>query len=338
MRATRRRMLAGLTGLIGTSVLAPLRAKGDEIIRINIPGPHLMPFYPLELIPLLGLDREVGARLAVRYLPSGVVCAEDMLAGNADFAAVGFPVLPNFIARNKEIRAFVVLSSGAPPYGILVHKKLAPRIRTIRDLRGHSLGVALGSASTKTYLHLLAELWLASHGVPSQEVRWIPITQNYEGASGALAGNIADAVFCEEPIVSTLVRKGLGVQIASLSDRSSFVDLAGRDHIRSVVTASPSTLANRPESTRKLVQMMKWALQWVHDTPLEQIPQKLGILDVEQHADIVNALKRLPNFYSRDGRFLPREVDATREFMQAVGLLMRDGSDITRLIDERWVR
>lgn len=315
----------------------PLRAAHGETIRLNIPGPQLMPFFPLELIPALGIDREMGVRLAIRYQPSGVLAAEDMLSGNADFAGCGFPILPNFIARGKNIAAIATLSSGAPPYGIVVRKDLARKIRSIRDLRGQSIGVPMGSASTKTYLQLLAELWVSSQGIRPQEVRWTPITQNFDGAHGALAGAIVDAVFCEEPALSTLVREGLGMQIASLSDPGSALKLAGRNHIRAVVTAAPQTLAARPEAALVMVRMLRRSLKWIHETPREQLPKRLGIADPAQRADIVHALGRLPNFFSRDGSFAPSEIEATREFMKSVGIAMPDGRDISALIDRRWL-
>mgnify|MGYP001255166344 CR=1 FL=1 len=338
MGMSRRQMLSGLGALALAAPWRPARAAGEEVIRINIPGPHLMPFFPLELIPVLGLDREQGARLAIRHLPSGVLAAEDMLAGNADFAGTGFPIMPNFIARHKPIVALAALSSGAPPYGIVVRKDLAPSIRSLADLRGHSVGVPMGSVSTKTYLQLLAEHWVASHGVRPQEVRWVPITQNYEGVHGALAGAVADAVFCEEPNSSSLVREGLGVQIASLYDPRHPVKLPGSNHVRAVLTAAPGTLAARPEAARKMVRMLQRSLKWMHGVPREQIPQRLGITDPAQRADIVQALAKLPDFYSRDGRFEPGEIDATRLFMRSVGLTMPGGRDIATMIDSRWLR
>ncbi|MFP5410126.1 MAG: ABC transporter substrate-binding protein [Gammaproteobacteria bacterium] len=338
MDISRRRVLAGLGALAATAAWKPLQARPGELIRLNIPGPHLMPFFPLELIPVLGIDRELGVRLAIRHLPSGVLAAEDMLAGNADFAGTGFPILPNFVARRKNVAAFAALSSGAPPYGIVVRKALAGTIRTLADLRGHSVGVPMGSVSTKTYLQLLAEHWVASHGVRPQEVRWVPITQNYAGVHGALAGEVADAVFCEEPNSSSLVREGLGVQIASLYDPRQPVRLAGSNHIRAVLVAAPATLEARPQAARKMVQMLRRSLKWMHGVQPDQIPLRLGIADPAQRADIVQALGRMPDFYSRDGGFDKTEIEATRQFMQSVGLAMPAGRDIATLIDPRWLR
>lgn len=335
---TRRRTLAMLSALGMAATMRPIRAAGEEIIRLSIPGPQLLPFYPLELIPILGFDHEVGVRLAIRHLPSGVLATEDMLNGNTDFAAVGFAVLPNFLARKKEVRAFAVLSSGTPPYAILVRKALAKEIRSVKDLRGRSLGVPMGSASTRTYLHHVAEHWLKAEGVRPQEVRWTPITQNYEGAFGALAGEIVDAVFCEEPNSSTLIRQGLGVQIASLSDPRSAQQIPGSGHIRAVIVAQPQTLAQRPEAAAKMVKMLRRAMRWIHETPRDQIALRLGVADAAQRADINHALGRLPNFYSRDGRFIKGEIEATRQFMQEVGLAMPEGRTFETLIDDRWVR
>lgn len=221
MVMSRRQMLTRLSAMALVALLRPAQAADVEVIRVNIPGPHLMPFFPLELIPVLGIDRELGAHLAIRHLPSGVLAAEDMLAGNADFAGTGFPVMPNFIARHNPLSRSPRCRARAPPYAIVVRKNLASSIRSLADLRGHSVGVPMGSVSTKTYLQLLAEHWVASHGVRPQEVRWVPITQNYEGVHGALAGAVADAVFCEEPNSSSLVREGLGVQLAASMTRDS---------------------------------------------------------------------------------------------------------------------
>jgi NitT/TauT family transport system substrate-binding protein len=338
MSMSRRQALVGVGALGLAAAVRPLRAAGDDFIRLNIPGPFLMPFFPLELIPALGLDHEAGVRLAIRYLPSGVLAAEDMLAGNADFAGTGFPIMPNLIAKKKEIVAIATLSSGAPPYGIVVRKALASSLRSLKDLRGRTVGVPMGSAATKTYLQLLAEHWVGTYGVKPHELRWAPITQNYEGAHGALASEIVDAVFCEEPATSSLVREGLGVQIASLADPKNPEKMPGRSHIRAVLTASPKMLEARPEMARKMVQMLRRALKWMQQAPREEIPKRLGVADPAQRADMVHALGRLPNFYSSDGTFSKADIEDTRVFMKAVGLAMPAGGEIASLIDERWVR
>lgn len=71
--------------------------NGRTLIRINIPGPRSLPFMPIELIPILGIDHALNVELLIRYFPSGVRALEDMLAGNAQFSAQGFTILHAFL-------------------------------------------------------------------------------------------------------------------------------------------------------------------------------------------------------------------------------------------------
>lgn len=321
------------------AALGPLRQSpaAPDTLRINIPGPLLMPFFPVELIPRLGIDRQLDTQLAVRYHPTGVLALEDMLAGNADFAGVGFPVLPKFLEQNRPVVAVARLSSGAPPYAIIVRADLAQRIRSIADLRGFTLGVPVGSVTTKTYLHLLAELWVSSYGLRPQQLRWAPITQTYDGVYGALAGGTVDAVFCEEPYSASLVRQGVGVTLARLNDPRNPVRVTGRDHLRAVIVTTPERVQGQPERVQQMVRMLRRALQWAKDASPQALVERLQIADAAQRADIVDALTRLPTPYSGDGRFAESEIAATRDFLRAVGIALPGSADVKDLIDERWV-
>ena len=336
-RLTRRSLLKALCAAV--ALAGWQRATGDDpTIRINIPGPLLMPFFPIELIPSLGIDRQLGYKLAIRYHPTGVLAFEDMLAGNADFAGIGFPILPRFVAQGRHMVAIGRLSKGAPPYAIIVRADLADRIRDIEDLRGFTLGVPMGSATTKTYLQLVAELWVTAHGVKREELRWAPITQTYDGVYGAMAGGTVDAVFCEEPYSASLVRKGLGRQLASLSDPRNPLRVVGRDHLRAVIVTTPGRLERDPEAVRAMAGMLNRALAWANGASPEAIVSQLSIEDAAQRDDLIDALTRLPAPYSPDGTFSEEEIDATREFMREVGIAMPDGADIRSLIDDRWVK
>lgn len=333
---TRRRLLKSIAALVALGGAGRSFSATDSL-RINIPGPLLMPFFPIELIPRLGIDRQLDAQLGIRYHPTGVLALEDMLAGNADFAGVGFPILPKFLEQGRSVVAVARLSSGAPPYAIIVRKDLAGEIRSIADLRGRTLGVPVGSATIKTYLQLVAELWLASHGVQPKQVRWAPITQTYDGVYGAMAGQTVDAVFCEEPYSASLVRQNLGVTLASLNDPRNPVRVVGREHLRAVIVTTPHTIQEHPERVQQLVRMLRRALAWTAAATPQAIVGHLDIADAAQRADLIDALTRLPSPYSGDGRFSEAEIAATRDFMQAVGITLPGDADLKTLIDDRWV-
>jgi NitT/TauT family transport system substrate-binding protein len=336
-RFNRRQVLKAIAAALALAGWQRSHAESDTI-RINIPGPLLMPFFPIELIPRLGIDRHLGFNLGIRYHPTGVLALEDMLAGNADFAGAGFPVLPKFMEQGRQVVAIGRLSSGAPPYAIIVRADLADKIRSIEDLRGHTLGVPIGSATTKTYLQLIAELWVSAYGVFPEQLRWAPITQTYDGVYGAMAGETVDAVFCEEPYSASLVREGLGKLLASLNDPRN----PGARHRPRTPARGDRHHADRvrahPESVRAMAQMLSRSLRWVRAAAPADIVAQLQIADADQRADIVDALTRLPTPYSGDGDFSEAEVEATREFMRAVGITLPGNADIRTLIDDRWVK
>lgn len=331
---------AALKLLAATLAIAGMQrvSAEDATLRINIPGPMLMPFFPVELIPKLGIDTQLGVRLGLRYHPTGVLALEDMLAGNADFACTGFPVLPKFLEKGKRVVAVASLSSGAPPYAIIVRSGLADSIRSIEDLRGRTLGVPVGSATTKTYLQLVAELWVAAHGVKAEQVRWAPITQTYDGVYGAIAGETVDAVFCEEPYSTSLVRAGLGKVLGRLSDEGNPLNLAGKQHLRAVVVTTPDRVLADPQRVRTMARMLRRSLQWINTATHVELVARLDIKDASQRADIIDALTRLPAPYSHDGGFREAELKSTREFLRAVNIILPAGKDISDLIDDRWIQ
>lgn len=336
----RRDALKSLLALGAASWAGTSRGANPEstLIRINIPGPHLLPFIPVELIPLLGIDRDLGIELAIRYLPSGVQALENVVAGDAHFAGTGFPIMPGFVAKGKPVVALATLSSGTAPYAVLVRNELARKIRSLKDLKGRSIGIPLGSTTSKTYLQVLMELWMDSYGVKSHQVRWVPVGMNLDSMHGALASGSVDAVFCEEPLSGTLVRKKIGTLLASLSDPRNPAHIVGRQHLRAVIASTPDIVASNPLRAELMVRMLQRSLLWIHKTPAEAVVAKLKLADAEQARDVAAAIRRLPNLFSRDGRFEEKEIQSTRQFLQASATPVPPGFDIRTLIDERWVR
>lgn len=334
----RRAMLGWLAGTalaVGTGSLAA--AAGATIIRINIPGPNMLPYLPIELIPRLGIDRALGVQLAIRYMPSGVFALDDVVAGNGDFAGLGFAVLPNFAAKGKPVAAIAALSSGVPPYSILIRPELAGKVRSVADLKGRSIGTPLGSVTSRTYLQSVLILWLAGYGLRESDVRWVQANQNLEGMYGSLASGVVDAVFCEEPLAGTLVRKQVGRRLASMADPRSPGRAPWAHHLRAVIAAPKELLGQHPERPELMARMLQQSLKWLRSHPAAEAVAQLGIPDAELARDLVEPLARMPGLYSPDGRFQAKEIEASRAFLKAAGIVLPSGVDLGDLIADRWV-
>jgi NitT/TauT family transport system substrate-binding protein len=333
MNPSRRNVLKAFTAL-------PLLAMGSSAtanaaftpIRINIPGPHSLPFLPIELIPILGLDRSLGAQLIIRYFPSGVRALEDMLAGNAQFSAQGFTVLPAFHRKGKNVRALAPLSGQLPPYGIVVRNDLRHQIKTVADLKGRSIGASIGSATSKTYSQQVAEIFLSANGVKADEVRWVATAQNWEGQFGALSSKSVDAVYCEEPFLTALKRKHVGFILSDFSDPKVKAKIPGAGHFRATLTSTAENLAQDAQLAGSMLKMLDQSLQWMAQADTRDIVKRLGMQDKDASLELVEVLNKHRGMYAEDVRFSQQQIEATAQFMRAAGILTDASFDINSLI------
>lgn len=338
MPNSRRRFVSSLlalplVSLPGRSLAQP---ESPRPIRINIPGPGALPFMPIELVHKLGIDRALGVELLIRYFPSGVQAIEDMQAGNADFAGLGFVVLPRMQARGQDVVAIAPLSGSTPPFSVVVRAPLRGKVRTLADLKGRSVGVPVGSPKSKTYLQSMAELMLASGGVQPDQIRWVGTGQNIEGLIGALAGEVVDAVFCEEPFSSALVRRGIGFVLADLRNATLASRVPGAGHLRAVIATRRTLVAQDPQRAALMVQTLQRALAWMQRQKPETIVRRMDVADEQDRHDRIAALKNSPRIFPTDTRFSRAQVEATRAFLRAGGDTSAESFDPERVIVDTW--
>lgn len=333
MNSSRRNMLK----LIPALALLPFYrafAEGEEptLLRINIPGPRSLPFLPIELIPILGIDRGMNAQLIIRYFPSGIRALEDMIAGNAQFSAQGFTVLEAFYRKGMHVQALAPLSGQVPPYGLVVRNDLRNKIIKLADLKGRSIGVSVGSITSKTYLQQVMEVFLSSHGVGAHEVRWVPTAQNWDGQFGALSSKSVDAVFCEEPFLTGLQRKKAGFVISDLNDPRVREKIPGTGHLRATITTTADNLSKAPQQAETMVRMLNQSLGWLAKAKPNEIVARLDIQDKDERIELIEVLARRRGMYAKDARFSQRQIEATTQFMRAAGILADASFDPNTLI------
>lgn len=312
------------------SIYAETEAR--TLIRINMPGPRSLPFLPVELIPVLGIDQALNVQLLIRYFPSGVRALEDMLAGNAQFSAQGFTVLPAFYSKGKHVQAIAPLSGQIPPYGIVVRHDLRKQIKSVADLKGRSIGVSVGNITSKTYSQQVTEVFLLAKGIHAHEVRWVPTAQSWDGQFGALSSKSVDAVYCEEPFLSGLVRKKVGFVLSDFSDPRIKATIPGAEHLRAVLTTSAENLQQDPRSAEIMVKLLQQSFEWIFNSSADEIVKRLDVKDQDEKLDLIKVLTRNRGIYPGDVRFSRRQMDATTLFMQSAGILTDKNFDISTLI------
>ncbi|MFN4263382.1 MAG: ABC transporter substrate-binding protein [Thioalkalivibrionaceae bacterium] len=269
-RSARRRMLVSLFAAASAAfgLGHTHRARSDvrlPLIRINVPGPDLAPFFPLRVVQAGGFDRAAGFELQTRSYRSGVAALRDLRLGNADFAGAGFPVLPSFNAGlegetpSRELVAVARLTAGAPPYRLMVRSALAERLTTIADIKGTSIGVhgasQAGRGQPGTYLQRIAEQWLAEQGLVSGQVRLVSLALSFDSLRAALIDRRLDLLFCEEPFATFVRREGLAVEAVFPDGRGGNIDAPAsevtlREMVEPRSDRSGEALINRVQGAR----------------------------------------------------------------------------------------
>jgi NitT/TauT family transport system substrate-binding protein len=228
------------------------------------------------------------------------------------------------------------MSGKTPPYAVVVHRSLRGQVRTLADLKGRSIGVSVGITQAKTYLQTVAELLLMSQGVQPDQVRWVGTAQNIDGQVGALAGQVVDAVFCEEPFPSALVRRNLGFVLADLSDAKLAALVPGVGHLRAAIATSNASLQQDPARAQRVVEMLRRTLDWMHKNKPEAIIARLEIADAQERRDRIAALTRSPAMFPPDVRFSQAQLEALRAFLRASGDAGAATFEIKKVVNDTW--
>ncbi len=338
MALSRRQFVGGVLGLPlwGWSGRGGAQEAALRPVRINVPGPGALPFMPVELMSRLGMDRLLGMELLIRYFPSGSQGLDDMHGGNAEFAAVGFAVVPKMRSLGKDVAAIAPMGGKTPPYAVVVHHSLRGKVRSLADLKGRSIGVSVGITQVKTYLQTVAELLLKGHGVQPGEVRWVGTAQNIDGQVGALAGHVVDAVFCEEPFPSALVRRKLGFVLADLGDAKLAKRVPGVGHLRTCIATTDTLIRQDQVLAQRMVEMLRRTLAWMHNHKPDAIIARLDIADAQERRDRVAALTRSPSMFSPDVRFSRAQLEATRAFLRASGDSTAAAFAMQKVVNDTW--
>lgn len=337
MNTSRRNILKAMPALVLAPFCGAYAAEaGVTQLRINIPGPRALPFLPIELITILGIDKSLNSQLAIRYFPSGIRAVDDMLAGNAEFSAQGFTVLHGLQNKGRHIRAIAPLSGLTPPFGIVVHTDLRKQIKTVADLKGRSIGVSIGSSTSKTYLQQMIEIFLKENGVSPSEIRWVPTAQNWEGEFGALSSKSVDAVFCEEPFLTGLVNSKIGYILSDFSDPKVRGKIPGAGHLRAVISTTDDSLTKDPHHAELMVSMLRQSMEWLSKNKASEVVKRLDPKDLDEKLDLTKVLSKYPDMYPENVQFSRHQLEASAQFMRGAGIVTAENFDVYSLVNSQF--
>lgn len=310
------RWLAMVLGLLSALFVVGAGAAPVRVV-VSMPGPHLAPYLPLELISRIGADAAEGIQLEIRYFGGGPPSAQDMLERNSDFAGLALAAMAGVYLKSPEIVSVAAIVN-RPAYTLLLKKGLRGQVRNVSDLRGRVVGVHSSKQGNKSTGQQLVEYMLLRAGVAPEQVKFVSIGQKKLDYSAALDSDSVDALIANEPEASLLVKQDKAVVLADLHDEKDARAMLGGPFLYAQICTRREVVNAEPEKVRRMVAALGRALAWIQGHTPEQIVDALALSDEEIKAATIDFLHRHKDIYNATPAFSAEQITNAENFFRAV--------------------
>jgi len=193
-----------------------------------------------------------GGGAAIQALNGGAV---DYAATSLDAALVGF-------AKGADIVRFATTGQ-LPLFALATSPGKAGEIKTVKDLRGKTVGVsALANAD-----HVLVLFLLDQAGVPEKEVRFATLGTNLYHA---LRLGQVEAGMVQEPALSLLEEQGARVIFNGMDLKDAHRHLGGAYEFMGVAVRR-GEVESRREEMKRLATALEKGLKYVQQAPVDDL-------------------------------------------------------------------
>jgi len=302
-----------------------------------LPGPGSSVSLPFELAFRLGLDRQAGLPLRLKFEGGGGVIVQELQGGNAEFAAFGLPAAMEANVAGRAQLVALAAVHGLPVYTLLVRSDLRGSVRSIADLRGRVIGVHNNSLQNRTTAHQLVEQVFASRGVPVDSLSFMSSGQSYESISTALRGQSVDAVMSDGTLAIQIEDEGLAFRLFSTGVPTDAATVPGAGFLRAVLIGRRDRVEAEPERTARMVSIVRRALEWIAGHSPQEMADALQLQGKAREA-VVSAARLFPRQFSPDGRFSTSQLRDTDLFFRSSnpGLPAAARYSAESMVVDRW--
>ena len=292
-------LLAGTGSRYAFSQGKPEQAK----LGIAVGSKASLENLPLTIADRLGYFASEGLEVEIHDLGSGVKALQSVVGGTDDVVAGAFEQTINLQRKNQFFRAFVLLGR-APQIAVGVCTKTMSFYKTVADLKGRKIGIALAGSMAQT----VARSVLARGGVVPSDVHFVELASVGAAVSAVRSGQL-HAISCTEPLMTVLEQRADVRIIADTRSLSGTQELFGGPMPAACLYASAEFLQKNPKTIQALTHAIVHALKWL------------------QTASPSDLIKAVPEAYQLGDRSLYlASFNKVREAIAVDGLIPEEGS------------
>lgn len=267
-----------------------------------------------ELVPLtkaLGHFEKEGIDAEVNELASSSKAMEALLGGSVDVVAGGYDHAIRLAAEGRGTQSFMVLSVRSPLALVASPKK--PRVRSVGDLKGATVGVSAFGSSGNYFVNLL----LSRHKLAQSDVNLIATGGGHAVTVAWAEQGRVDAIVTLPASLSILrTRHPDLVVLANGSTPEGSQAIFGVDAYPAIcLMAQEGWLKGNEHAARAMTRAMLSSLRWIGEHTVEEFQTQLR--GRSGQAEELEGLRATIATRSLDGRMPKGGPQAVRDLVAA---------------------
>jgi NitT/TauT family transport system substrate-binding protein len=329
-------LIAATATIFLTSAIGCRKHDARPKVTIAVVNQPSLINLPVTMAQQLGYFRDENVDVVIVDVqgPSRVI--EALSGQSADIGASTFDSLYLSASEGKRFQAFAQMST-SPGLALAVSPGALNSVRTIKDLKGRSVGVpTLGSSSESIVRYACVHA-----GVPQDSPRFVALGSAQARLASLERGEV-DTAMISEPTISVLSNKYGKAPVLLVDTRtptSTQKSLGVTTYPGTALYASSEWLSKNPKLAQQIAHAVVRAQQYLRSHSAEQsakyIPTSFQQPDPRIYA---NGLEASKSMYSPDGRFDPQTDAVAVDILSVLyGKVQTHRANLTGIVTNQYL-
>jgi NitT/TauT family transport system substrate-binding protein len=268
-------------------------------------------FLPVRVAQTLGYFEAEGLSVELSEVAGGTKAIEALLGGSVDVAAASMSDVVQLAAEGRDVRGFLVLLT-RPAAALAVAPALSGTIRSIRDLKGHTVGVSTPGSWTHQFLNFL----LVTNGLSPEDVSTVSVGMSASSVAALEHGTVDAAVLLTSAVSAFEERHTSNPFMADTRTPAGARQVFGSETFPSLSLLSEDRwLQANAGTAQRLARAVTKGMGWVRDRPAAQVRQMIPeAARMSEKADL-QAIQRMQQSISTDGLMSTAAAELVEKFV-----------------------
>lgn len=288
-------------------------------VTIMVGGLEKIIYMPYKLTENLGFFKDEGLTVELVNEAAGQSAEESLIAGEVQGVGGFYDHTIDMQVKGKALES-VVQMAGIPGERLMVSNKLKDKIKTLADLKGHTIGVTgLGSST-----NFLANYLVVKGGNATKDYTPVPVGAGQTLIAAMQQGKI-DLAVTTEPTVSLLTSKNIASVLVDMNTIEGTKQALGGNYPATSLYMQNSYVKDHPDVVQHLANAFVKTLKWMSTHTPEEIADKLPKEYYAGDKDMyLTALKGTLPMFTTDGKMPADAPQKVLEVLSAFNPKLKD--------------